>query len=262
MPNPLLLILLGWIAVASAMTGLWLYQRRTGDSGIVDVAWAAGVGTLAAIYAMRTPSEVGLRKTLVMFVVLFWAARLSLYVWVRVRGMPEDGRYHAMKEKWGEQAQARMFLFYQFQALACLLFSLPMLIAILNPQPIGWLDYLGVAIALLAIAGESLADWQLHRFRKQSANQGQVCRDGLWNFSRHPNYFFEWLHWWAYVLFSITYPLGWLNILGPLAMLFFILRVTGIPPTEAQAIKSRGDAYREYQKTTSAFFPWFPKQLT
>ena len=259
MPDPLLLVLLGWLIVFAAMTALWFYQLRTGDSAIVDVAWASGVGLLALLYALRTTGDNRLRKALVMAVVLVWATRLSLYVWVRFRSMP-DGRYDAMKEKWGERAQPRMFLFYQFQAVACLLFSLPMLAAILNPNPICWLDYLGVALGVLAIGGESLADWQLHRFRKNAANKGTVCREGLWNYSRHPNYFFEWLHWWAYVLFSISYPLGWLTILGPMAMLFFILRVTGIPPSEQQALKSRGDAYRDYQKTTNAFFPWFPKR--
>ena len=120
-------------------------------------------------------------------------------------------------------------------------------------------DFVAIAVWVIAIAGESIADRQLDNFRNNPSNKGQVCKDGLWYYSRHPNYFFEWLHWWTYVLFAITYPLGWLSILAPALMLFFILKVTGIPPTEKQALKSRGERYREYQRTTNAFFPWFPK---
>jgi steroid 5-alpha reductase family enzyme len=117
-----------------------------------------------------------------------------------------------------------------------------------------------LAIGVLSIAGESLADWQLSRFRSQAANRGQVCNHGLWRYSRHPNYFFEWLHWWAYVCFAISnWPWGCLTLLGPLTMWYLITRVTGIPPTEAQSLKSRGEAYRRYQQTTSPFFPWFPR---
>ena len=135
------------------------------------------------------------------------------------------------------------------------MFAAPVLLASLNPEPLGVLDILGGVIWFIALTGETIADRQLDRFRKNPDNRGQVCQDGLWRYSRHPNYFFEWLHWWSYVLIAIGAPWGWLTIIGPLAMLFFVTRVTGIPPTEAQALKSRGEAYRRYQQTTNAFFP-------
>ena len=115
-------------------------------------------------------------------------------------------------------------------------------------------------IWLIAVSGESLADWQLSAFRHDPANAGQVCQRGLWRYSRHPNYFFEWLHWWAYVCLAAGSPWGGLALAGPAAMLYFLLKVTGVPPTEAQALKSRGDAYRQYQRTTSVFFPWPPQR--
>ncbi len=135
-----------------------------------------------------------------------------------------------------------------------------MLIAMLNPAafPNAW-DIAGVLVWLLAVGGERTADAQLERFRADPANRGRTCRVGLWRLSRHPNYFFEWLHWWSYVLIGFAAPLGWLTLLGPAVMLLFLLRITGIPMTELRAIESRGDAYREYQRTTSAFFPWPPK---
>ena len=82
---------------------------------------------------------------------------------------------------------------------------------------------------------------------------------GLWRYSRHPNYFFEWLVWIAYAMFALASPWGWISLACPAVMLYFLLRVTGIPATEAQALKSRGDDYREYQRTTSAFVPRRPK---
>ena len=105
-----------------------------------------------------------------------------------------------------------------------------------------------------------LADRRLAHFRGRPGNRGKTCREGWWHYSRHPNYFFEWLHWWSYMALAAGAPYGWVALLAPTAMFYLLFRVTGIPPTEAQALASRGDDYREYQRTTSVFFPWFPKR--
>lgn len=247
------------VAASLGMAGLWLVQRRWGDAGIVDAAWAGGIGLLTLAYALLLPG-VPQRKVMVGVVAGVWSIRLAGYVLKRVWSMPEDGRYQQMKRDWGADAQRRLFRFYQYQAVAMVLFSLPVLLALMNPADVGWLDWTGVAIGVLAIAGESLADWQLDRFRSDPAHRGKVCQAGLWRYSRHPNYFFEWLHWWAYVLLAWGWWPGRLALGGPLLMWFFVTRVTGIPPTEAQSIRSRGEAYREYQRTTNAFFPWLPRR--
>ena len=117
------------------------------------------------------------------------------------------------------------------------------------------LDAAGLAVFAVSMVGESIADRQLARFRADAANRGQVCEAGLWRYSRHPNYFFEWLHWWAYVLFGYGSPSWWVTLAGVVLMYLFLTRVTGIPHTERQALASRGDAYRRYQQQTSAFFP-------
>ena len=253
------------IALMGAFVGfslLWVYQKRTGDAGIVDVAWSASVGIIASCFCWSAIGGNQTRRFLVAGLALLWAARLSWHVYQRLQKHSEDGRYVEMKQKWGDQTDKKMFRFYQFQAFASVLFALPMLIAAWNPTPFGMLDVIGIAIWFLALAGETIADRQLDSFRNNPSNKGQVCKQGLWRFSRHPNYFFEWIHWWSYVFLAVSYPIGWLSIVAPFAMLFFILRVTGIPPTERQALKSRGDLYRDYQRTTSAFFPWFPKSTS
>jgi len=112
---------------------------------------------------------------------------------------------------------------------------------------------------LIAISGEALADAQLAAFKRHAANRGRVCDAGLWRYSRHPNYFFEWLIWMAYAVFAFPSPYGYLALIIPAVMLFFLFKVTGIPATEEQSLRSRGDKYREYQRTTSRFVPWFPK---
>ena len=240
---------------------LWLVQLRTSDAGIVDVAWGLGVGVLSLFFAWGVDSGDLTRRILIASLALIWALRLSLYILWRVLTAEEDGRYTTLKKDWGSKAQLKMFLFYQYQAIASLLFALPMLIASYSTEEIGVFDYLAVTVWLIAIVGESLSDYQLAKFRGNPVNQGQVCSQGLWRYSRHPNYFFEWLHWSTYVFLSIAAPWGWLTVLGPILMLYFILYVTGVPPTEKQALQSRGDRYLEYQKTTSVFFPWMPKKI-
>ncbi len=258
-----------WLAIASALLGmssvmatLWWWQRRAGDAGIVDVAWGLGVAACALLFSTTVADSHTARRTAICLLVSVWALRLSLFVLRRLWALPEDGRYTTMKKEWNEQAQRKLFWFYQMQAAASVLFALPMLVAFQNRSAWSGWDSAACVIGIVAIVGESLADWQLWTFRTNPKNQGQVCRSGLWKYSRHPNYFFEWLHWWAYVFFAGFAAWGWLNLAFPLAMLYFILFQTGIPPTEKQALQSRGDAYREYQRTTSAFVPWFPKKST
>jgi steroid 5-alpha reductase family enzyme len=252
-----------WLAVSILMVGVWVLQRRLGDAGIVDVAWTYSVGLLSILFCWMGAGD-PTRRIVVAVLAGIWSIRLGTYVLYRVLKLPEDGRYVTLKKQAGVRAQRKLFEFYQYQAFGAVLFSLPMLLAATNPLPIGVSDFLGITIWLVAAGGESLADRQLSAFRKQGRNQGAVCQSGLWKYSRHPNYFFEWLHWWAYVALAWQVPCGgwhgWLSLIGPVAMYYFINFVTGIPPTERQALLSRGDAYREYQKTTSSFFPWLPKK--
>jgi len=187
-----------------------------------------------------------------------WGFRLCLHILSRLLREPEDGRYRYLRAHWnGDQ---RKFLgFFEAQAVLTAVFSLPFLAVAQNPNgaPGAWCAA-GIAIWLAGLAGEALADRQLARWRHDPRNHGRTCRAGLWRWSRHPNYFFEWLHWFAYVFLAVGSPLWWLSWTGPVLMFVSLRWVTGIPFVEAQALRSRGDDYRAYQRTTSAFFPWFP----
>ena len=172
----------------------------------------------------------------------------------------EDGRYQQLRRDWGEQLGVKMFFFFQAQAVLLVVLTVPFLLAARNPAP-GWhpLEIAGLVLWLVALGGEALADAQLARFKRDPANRGRVCAVGLWRLSRHPNYFFEWLVWIAYALFASASPWGWTTFYCPALMLYFLLVVTGIRYTEDQLLRSKGDAYRAYQRRTSAFIPWFPK---
>jgi steroid 5-alpha reductase family enzyme len=251
-------VLIGAAAASVLMTAAWLVQRRTRNAGIVDVAWSFATGGLGAAFALAADGSWP-RRLVVAGLAAAWGLRLGGHLWVRVASEPEDGRYAQMRQEWGAAADGRLLGFFQLQALAAVLFALPMLAAGRNAAPWGLLDVAGVGLWLIGLGGEAIADRQLAAFRADPANRGRVCQVGLWRWSRHPNYFFEWLHWWSYVALAVLSPLWWLPIAGVAAMGYTITRVTGIPPTEAQAIRSRGDAYRAYQRTTSAFVPWPPR---
>jgi len=261
--SPMTVVLIGWTFVAALMLLLWVVQRATRDAGIVDVGWAASLGILAIWYAATLEGPMP-RRAVVGALAAVWSFRLAWYLLVdRIIGKEEDGRYQALRKSWASRLQLAFFLFFQAQGVLDVLLSLAFLVAMLNPEPIfGAWDWAAVAVWFVSVAGESTADRQLQRFRGNPDNRGKVCESGLWRFSRHPNYFFEWLHWWSYVLFAIGSSYVWVSLLAPVLMLFLILKVTGIPPTEARALESRGEAYRRYQRTTSAFFPWFRKEAS
>ncbi|MHC4861771.1 MAG: DUF1295 domain-containing protein [Planctomycetota bacterium] len=231
-------IALAWGAMALIMAALWLFQRSKRNAGIVDVAWSFGTG-LAAVWFAATAAGPGARRLLVAALAGIWGFRLGVYLYRRVSSEAEDGRYRALREKWGEKTQRNLFVFFQLQAFWAVLFAAPMLVAAENTAPApGIGDLVGALVWLVAMAGEWTADRQLARFRSDPGNAGQVCREGLWRYSRHPNYFFEWVHWWAYVAIGVGGPFGWLTLAGPAVMLLFLTKITGIPPTESRALRS------------------------
>ena len=252
-------LLLGTMATSIVMCGAWLWQRWGGKAGVVDVAWTWSVGLLAIVYVTWWADGLIARRILLGVMAGLWSLRLGLHLLPRLFHAQEDERYLQMKASWGRNAQLRIFLFYQSQALAAPLFALPMLLGGNSRAELNGWDALGVAIWCVAMFGEWQSDRQLAAFRKSPENRGRVCQVGWWRYSRHPNYFFEWLHWCSYVPLAAFAPWGWLALLAPAAMFYFLNYVTGIPPAEAQSLASRGAAYREYQRTTAAFFPWPPR---
>lgn len=256
------LILWAWLGTALWMTGLWIIQLFTRNAAIVDVGWTVSLPVLHLYFALQGGGDPW-RSGVLASLVGLWGFRLGGYLfWTRARpGVPEEGRYLRLRQEWGSRFQWNLFCFYQAQAAAALFLSslfLP-IYRCASPWSGTW-ELMGLALFLLGFAGVTLADSQLQRFKDNPQNHGQVCEVGLWNYSRHPNYFFESLLWCGWATFGLACPGGWLAWLAPLSILWLVLRVTGIPPTEEQAVRSKGEAYRRYQLTTSAFVPWFKRQ--
>ncbi|MGF1574294.1 MAG: DUF1295 domain-containing protein [Sumerlaeia bacterium] len=252
----------GLIFSSVVMLILFVQSEKIKNVGVVDVGWSYLMGLLALLYALLSTAE-GNRKWIVAALACIWSFRLGTHILIRVRKSEEDGRYQAMRRGLGKNATLGFFVFFQAQALVALLFALPFHIAIFNQnQGIAELqiwDYIGILIWIFALGGEAIADYQLEAFKKKPTSKGKTCREGLWRYSRHPNYFFEWLHWFAYVCLSIGSAYWYVSLIGPILMYIFLVYVSGIPWTEKQSLRSRGDDYRRYQQETNAFFPWFPK---
>ncbi len=245
------------LAILALMTFLWARQLKTKNATPVDAAWAIGIGVQTICLALLSQGD-PVRRLVIAGLVGIWAVRLSGHIYFdRIRSGQEDGRYTRFRREWSPVA------FYGlYAAQAALVYLLPLTfwgaLGNISMFPTTW-DFLAVGIWALSLLGEAAADRQLARFRAHPDHRGKTCRQGLWKYSRHPNYFFEWLLWCSYIPLSIGSNSFFISLLGPGLLLLLLLKVSGIPPTEAQALESRGDDYRDYQRTTSAFLPWFSK---
>jgi steroid 5-alpha reductase family enzyme len=257
------LALVGAAAVALLMLALWAIHFPLHNAAIVDAGWAGGLALLGAIDAIGGEGWV-IRRAIVGAMAALWGLRLAIHLLRdRIIGHPEEGRYVELRRKWRSHLGLKFLAFFEFQALLCVVLSAPFFLAAADRSPgLGWLELAGIVVWCIGMVGESIADSQLKTFKQDRANQGRTCRGGLWRYSRHPNYFFEWTLWLGFGMVSLAAPNGWIGLLSPALILYFLLGLTGIPATEEQALRTRGDDYRDYQRTTSAFIPWFPKRVT
>jgi steroid 5-alpha reductase family enzyme len=250
-------------AMVAVMVCAWAYGLSRKNGGWTDVFWTFGSGA-TLILAILTPLAPGdmpqSRQWLVAALVAVWAIRLGGYLAPRVASHPEDPRYAAFRRQWGPHYARNMLWVTLPQAPATALLALSVLVAARAPGALGWRDAAGVLVFALAVGGEALADAQMQRFKADPANKGRVCDDGLWAWSRHPNYFFEWLGWLAYPVIGLdpARPISWLSFAAPAVMFILLTRVSGIPPLEDSQLKSKGPAYAAYQRRVSAFFPLPP----
>ncbi len=261
-----ILILAQGFGLSVAMGVACWYQWRVGNAGWVDVFWTfatGAAGVLAAVWPLSLVESFVPRQAIVVVLAAAWSARLGLHLRHRVLTRPEDARYAGFRRDWGTRFQSRLFWFLQIQAVCAWPLAVAMLVAARNPVP--WVrtaDIAGLIVSVSAIAGAAAADRQLARFVANPLNKGRVCDAGLWAWSRHPNYFFEFLGWCALPLFAcdIEWTWGWLSLLAPVLMYWLLVHVSGIPPLEKVMLTSRGDAWRAYQSRTSAFVPLPPRR--
>lgn len=251
-----------WGSLALVFLGFYFVARRLDNYGIVDIVWSYAFGLVAVLYGLLGPGW-PVRRAALAIIATLWSLRLGTHLFHRVMSHHpvEDGRYQQLRRDWQGVFAAKMAGFFQLQALSVVVISVPYLLVCRNLTPhFAPVEWAALLLWVVAILGEAAADRQLAAFSRANAGRKAVCQAGWWRYSRHPNYFFEWLNWVSYFIFALAAPGGGWGLIGPASILFLLLRVTGIPMTEQQSLRSRGDAYRRYQQTTSAFIPWFPRE--
>jgi steroid 5-alpha reductase family enzyme len=261
MNAPLTILLWNLLAVTVFMVVLWLLSLVLRDASIADIFWGLGFIGVAWITFSSSSGYFG-RKLLIVSLVTVWGLRLSLHILFRNLGKGEDRRYQAWRRKHGKQFWwISLFTIFLFQGVLLWIISLPVQAGQLLPLPnrFVWLDAFGGLIWASGFIFETVADLQLSRFRADSANQGKVMDQGLWRFTRHPNYFGEFLVWWGLFFIGISIGSTHWTIIGPLTITFLLLKVSGVALLETSLLETR-PLYRAYQERTSSFFPWFPKE--
>ena len=255
----LALIVLG--VLAAFFVGVWSLSLLLKDASIVDIFWGLA-GTLAAWTALIVSGAESFRSLLLAGIVTIWGLRLALHIGVRNIGHPEDRRYQEFRRK--SPIPFWIFSLFQVFLLQCVimwLLSMPVTAAVSadTNYELYWLDFLGIAIFAIGFLFEAIGDWQLLHFQRNPANEGTVLDSGLWQYTRHPNYFGESLVWWGTFIVALAAGAPWWTILSPIMITFFLLKVSGVSMLE-RTIDERRPEYAEYKRRTSAFFPLPPKK--
>lgn len=236
----------------------WLISLVINDVSIVDSIWSLFFVVAVCFYGLQ-PAANGPRSVWVICLIALWAIRLCAYITWRNWGEPEDRRYRQIRKNnqpyFGLKS---FFIIFFLQALLAWIISLPSLSTLKSGLSMGILDWIGICVFLFGVSFETLADWQMAAFKANLENQGRVMDQGLWRYSRHPNYFGECCVWWGFYLlaFAAGSPIWILS--SPLLMTLLLIRISGVSLLEKD-IHERRPAYREYQLRTSAFFPLMPK---
>ena len=237
----------------------WLISLPTRNVTVVDSLWGLGFVLVAWNTFFFSEGFAG-RSAMIALLTTLWGLRLSIHLSVRNWGKGEDPRYGKWREKGGERFWlTSLFKVFMLQAVFMWVISLVLQSGQMSPLPerFVWLDALGVFVWAVGFFFEAVGDWQLARFKADPANQGKVMDEGLWAYTRHPNYFGEFLIWWGFFIITLATPGGWRTVICPLIVTAVLLKMTGIPLTE-KTITEKRPGYRAYVKKTNAFIPWFP----
>ncbi|MEJ6723942.1 MAG: DUF1295 domain-containing protein [Akkermansiaceae bacterium] len=238
----------------------WLVGKKVTNYSLVDALWAFGIALSGILFALLGNGDEP-KRIAAGALAAFWGIRLGYHLQKRIRKHhpTEDSRYQKLREIWQGRVHSAFFWFFQAQALSVLILALPYFLVSRDATPWGLFETIGLTIALIGICGEILSDHRLSTFVENRTDPNAICKTGLWRYSRHPNYFFEMVIWIGVYLFACGSAFGWATLHAPVIITYLLLKVTGIPPSEASSLKKKGDRYRQYQRTTSPFIPLPPK---
>ncbi|MGA7178633.1 MAG: DUF1295 domain-containing protein [Thiobacillaceae bacterium] len=236
---------------------VWLASLPLKNASIVDSFWALFFVVGAWAYG-SSEEQAGYRTLLIAVLLGIWAARLAVYITWRNWGHGEDRRYQTIRARNQPHYEIKSLIYvFGLQAVLAWFVALPLMGAMTGQRALGWLDALGAVIWLSGFLFETIADWQLARFKADPANAGKVMASGLWRYTRHPNYFGESLIWWGFWLIAAAAGHAW-TILSPVVMTLMLLKVSGVALLEKD-IKARRPEYADYIRRTNAFIPGPPR---
>jgi len=228
------------------------------DNSIMDIAWGLGF-ILIALYTLFLNGEYNALQVTVTAMVIIWGGRLSMHIYLRNRKKTEDFRYRNWRENWGDTFVLRSYLqVFLLQGFLMIVFSVPViLLNIRGTSGFSVSGGIGAAVWLFGFFWEAVADYQLRRFKTTSDKSGKIMTDGLWKYSRHPNYFGESVVWWGIWIVALSAPWGWVTVVSPALLTFFLLKVSGVPMLEKKY--KDNPAYHKYRQRTNTFIPGPPQ---
>ena len=256
--TPINVLLLNSCLIAVIMVLLWLVSLPTKNASSVDIFWGIGFVIIAWVtfFAARNLSS---RSILISLLTSLWGLRLGGYLAWRNIGKGEDYRYRAMRDKIGANFPlVSLFVVFGLQGLIMWVVSIPIQVAQFGAATLGWIDAIGVGFWTVGWLFESIGDWQLAHFKAIPDNRGQVMDRGLWRFTRHPNYFGDFMVWWGFYVIAVAAG-AWWTIFSPILMSILLLRVSGVTLLESSLKKNR-PGYEDYVARTSVFLPRPPKR--
>ncbi len=249
-------ILLNSIIVTVCFIAVWAWQLKSKNAGVVDAVWGVIFPIQAVVYYISI-ANFSIKNLIVLSIISFWGLRLGIYLAVRNIGKPEDKRYAQIRIESGGKANQKILVFYLVQVFLAIILFIPVYFIFQNLRSeFSIFDYLGIALFAIAAIGEASADEQLRVFKSKPENNGQIMNQGLWYYSRHPNYFFEWIAWVSISILSLNVAWGSLAIICPVTMYVLLTKGTGIRMTEATILTTKSEKYKIYMASTSPFFPW------
>ncbi len=247
------------ITIFVYMSLFFLLAQALKDNGIVDIGWGIGFIVLSTVLVF-TGIDISQRQFLLFVLVFFWGFRLSLHIFLRNHGKPEDFRYANWRKEWGKHVVIRSFFqVFMLQGFFMFIIALPIIITKASvPQKLGFIEIAGSIIWLIGLLFEAIGDYQLLKFKKLPENKGKIITTGLWKYTRHPNYFGECVMWWGIFIVSIPSGYFYISVISPLVLTWLLTRVSGVPMLEE---KYKGnEEFERYAKKTNSFVPWFPKE--
>jgi steroid 5-alpha reductase family enzyme len=251
------------LAVAATLAITFVVALLVGRHAVVDVTWGLGFGVIATtayVVARVTDTGDAGRGLLVAALTLIWGVRLATHIAVRSRGKGEDPRYAALLARAPDHPQSfALRRIYLTQGAVMWVVSLPVQVAIVQPQQLGPFEWVGASIWVVGFAFEAIGDWQLSRFRNDPASSGQVLDTGLWRYTRHPNYFGDATVWWGLSVIAFAHWPGPLTVFSPVLMTWLLAKGTGKPLLEKD-IEERRPGYADYVWRTSGFVPLPPRR--